>query len=333
MEKRRKSAIARKRWRKLSTLVFPQTFLLILALFWWRRPETEFVTRCPLLEPSPDTKAKDIFDDNRYKECELGIKERHCDYDVLRPDTISDKRCAIVGSSGALLRSSYGSEIDQHDVVVRFGIPRLNATTSGTKTTLLFLNPSVLTTKDNVQNMNTWFEALAIRPDVLSVNCRTLRCRKQLLTIFQRNQNETVLAFTDCIFIRDSFHILQRISGLRWPRASRPTSGMYSLPYFLQNCAQVNLYGYWPFHTDCAGNYVSHHFWSKNSEEYHKVHLAQLDFAVLFALRQKFPQMQIHLGSDFQCASFLAEELSNGIQQFHEKVGDGDIVSVRKKIA
>jgi hypothetical protein len=108
---------------------------------------------------------------------------------------LEGKSCAIVGGSGILREMTLGSEIDAHDVVVRFGAPPLLKEVSGLKTNILMLNPSALELFDHdlhsvVSRMN---------PLLISLNCCVRSCY-QIATKLHRHLTawNRVLTASDC---------------------------------------------------------------------------------------------------------------------------------------
>jgi len=98
---------------------------------------------------------------------------------------LEGKSCAVVGASGILQYSNFGTEIDAHDVVVRFGLPNLDKEISGVKTSMLLINPSALfmsnTTALSQSILNGARQTVQVlNPKIISVNCCTRLCYEKV---------------------------------------------------------------------------------------------------------------------------------------------------------
>lgn len=89
-----------------------------------------------------------IFESDAYLLHYIGAKQKEQmlkinDFNSLLPlkKLLKDKNVAIVGNSSKILQQTYGPEIDNHDIVIRFnkGFPTRNTKALGTKTDILFL--------------------------------------------------------------------------------------------------------------------------------------------------------------------------------------------------
>lgn len=63
-------------------------------------------------------------------------------YNTSLLEDLSDKKVAVVGSSGTLLDNEYGKEIDEHDIIVRFNVARVKGYEKhvGSRTDIRFFN-------------------------------------------------------------------------------------------------------------------------------------------------------------------------------------------------
>ena len=195
------------------------------------------------------------------------------------------KSCAIVGASGILQYSNFGTEIDAHDVVVRFGLPNLDKEISGVKTSILLINPSALfmsnTTALSQSILNGARQTVQVlNPKIISVNCCTRLCYEKVHKlkeddfIFQ-HRNTTASA---CSYISEVTRHLK--DKYNWTSSgSIPRSGLLYMFPFLENCKRVGFYGQWPFALDCRDKPVQYHYWEDAPGLINPVHDSEADFA------------------------------------------------------
>ena len=274
----------------------------------------------PLVKPDTSERRKRLFDPNGYPECdESSVGPLSLSFGSAH----SSPTCAIVGSGSPVRDLNNGYEIEQHDVVVRFGLPKLVDQASGAKTTVLFLNPSVLITPDAAANQRALEYALSLQPKVISVNCRRINSAlESVYELVQRTgvsaQNATVV--TRCEYLQKAHESLLSTVEFRPEKGTRPTAMLYMLPYFLETCRQVHVYGFWPFPKDCQGKPVPYHYWENEEENavgFTSQHQTELDLVLLRRLEQKYEHLHIRTAPNYACGEFTAEHVENSVRVFH----------------
>lgn len=199
---------------------------------------------------------------------------------------LTGRSCAVVGASGILRESLLGSEIDAHDVVIRFGVPPLIKEVSGLKTNILLLNPSAITLFDTelhsvISHMN---------PQVISLNCCVTSCYKLASSLHRKlDAWNRILTASDCRYNLRVLDLLEK--KFSWQSSgSTPRSGiLFSFP-FLESCLSVDFYGFWPFKTDCDGREIPYHYWNDEDGGVNPVHDDDADFSALFRIINSYGQ-------------------------------------------
>ncbi|XP_070567772.1 alpha-N-acetylneuraminide alpha-2,8-sialyltransferase-like isoform X2 [Ptychodera flava] len=177
----------------------------------------------------------------------------------------SFKKCSIVGSSGILLGSKCGNEIDSSDFVVRYNFAKIRNFEDdvGSKTSLMTCNPSVFEKNYYGLTENTTEQ---FRKDVLTEYGNTTiyipafanRLGNQLAFRAQDALNSTSVR----ILFPNPLHMISVKSfwKLRGVGGLHPSSGLLLFTTVLSLCQEINLYGYWPFTVDAYGTPVYYHY-------------------------------------------------------------------------
>ncbi|XP_033125611.1 alpha-N-acetylneuraminide alpha-2,8-sialyltransferase-like isoform X2 [Anneissia japonica] len=212
------------------------------------------------------------------------------------PEDDNNKRyrtCSLVGSSGILLDSQCGKQIDSADYVIRMNTPPiLNFTNdAGSKANMTTMNPSVIAKRYN---------NLTLESDIV----------KYLSDMRQYNQHLIIPAFSMRIgyelskkvvaaFKEDPFHPLHVL--LMHPKhflatshfwkdkfdidAKRISSGLYMASVALSMCDQVTAFGFWPFHMDHRNRTLEYHYYEQTKlVPLPKVHHFAQEFRILLSL-------------------------------------------------
>ncbi|XP_070547535.1 CMP-N-acetylneuraminate-poly-alpha-2,8-sialyltransferase-like [Ptychodera flava] len=177
----------------------------------------------------------------------------------------SFKKCSIVGSSGILLGSQCGKEIDSADFVVRFNLAKTRNFENdvGLKTSLITCNPSIVEKKyyGLAENMTEQF-----KKDILTEYGNTTIYIPAFTHSFGTElafRAQDVLNSTNLRIIFP--HPLNMISvktfwKLRGVGGLHPSSGMFLFTTVLSLCQEIHLYGYWPFIEDAYGTSLYYHY-------------------------------------------------------------------------
>jgi hypothetical protein len=190
---------------------------------------------------------------------------------------LNNKTCALVGSSGILKQTTFGAEIDSNDVVVRYGVPRLVSQISGTKTDVLFLNPSAFTTYVDVLD-----SLISMKPTFIAINCAEISCYGLARAVKKSLAAESVrVVVADCNYFIHARRVLKEAYGWNSTGSAPRTGQLFAFP-FLQECATVTFYGQWPWDRDCMGKSIPYHYWEHIAgETTRRVHDASSDFSAL----------------------------------------------------
>ncbi|XP_070547531.1 alpha-2,8-sialyltransferase 8E-like [Ptychodera flava] len=168
------------------------------------------------------------------------------------------KKCSIVGSSGILLGSQCGKEIDSADFVVRFNWAKtLNFTDDvGSKTSLVTCNPVIIRQQYSrlAENMTEKF-----RQDILTEYGNTTL---YIQAFYHLHCTETAFRAQDVLEstqIKVVFPHPSHMLSVRkfWQDhgilSNRLSSGLLLMTSFLSFCQEVHLFGFWPFQEDKHG--------------------------------------------------------------------------------
>ncbi|XP_070534825.1 alpha-N-acetylneuraminide alpha-2,8-sialyltransferase-like [Ptychodera flava] len=217
------------------------------------------------------------------------------------------KRCSVVGSSGILLGSQCGKEIDSADFVVRFNqaIVRNYSKDAGIKTHLATCNPSIvrdryssLTERESAEKFKAFMtseygNSIVYFPAFTHKFCTKLSFRGQDAL---KLTNMTVV-FGHPSHISSSHGFWKR----RGVNARHLSSGILLLSGFVNFCEELHLYGFWPFYEDLEGNSIQYHYFddalmqsaAKMKQKYHNM---PSEFQLLIDLHNQ-GILQLHLGS------------------------------------
>ncbi|XP_038069763.1 CMP-N-acetylneuraminate-poly-alpha-2,8-sialyltransferase-like [Patiria miniata] len=187
------------------------------------------------------------------------------------PIVRSDRRfqtCSIVGSSGILLGSGCGHEIDKAEFVIRFNVATVSGFKAdvGRKTNLTTLNPTYVRNR---------FGSLQSKANIKAFKAKMEQFRGQGSLLM-------LPAFGISGFQKISLRVAETLSGgdLMTPvygdprhflavkslwqpilnTRKLPTTGLYLLTAAFEFCEHINLFGAWPFEKSPANRNVSYHY-------------------------------------------------------------------------
>ncbi|XP_070547529.1 alpha-2,8-sialyltransferase 8E-like [Ptychodera flava] len=207
------------------------------------------------------------------------------------------KKCSIVGSSGILLGSQCGKEIDSADFIVRFNLAKTQNFTDdvGGKTSLVTCNPSVIRQKyfDMSEKMTEKF-----RQDMVTEYGNTtlyiqafhrLRC---VNTSF-RSQDALESAHMNVVFPHPShWSLASEFWHDHGIESNILSSGLMLLTSFLSFCQEVHLFGFWPFQESKHGTPLPFHYYDpthipRESRVQGNVHNMPSEFNLFIDLHNK----------------------------------------------
>ncbi|KAI4880850.1 hypothetical protein NFI96_011000, partial [Prochilodus magdalenae] len=180
-------------------------------------------------------------------------------------------RCAVVGNSGNLRRTSYGPVIDGHNYIMRINLaPTVGYEEDvGSHTTHHFMYPeSAKNLAANVSFVLVPFKTLDLLWITSALSTGQIRFTYAPVKQFLRVDKDKVQIFNPAFFkyIHD-----------RWTRhhGRYPSTGMLVLFFALHVCDEVNVFG---FGADGRGNW--HHYWEQNrySGEFRKTGVHDADY-------------------------------------------------------
>ena len=161
-----------------------------------------------------------------------------------------DKRVAIVGSSGILLNTEFGSEIDNHDIVVRFNVAKTDGYEKhvGSKTDI------------RVMNGHSWAGTTS-KEIFTGFDCKfTSKLRDTTLLIKGFNEKEKELGYqnthsSNVVVILSNTIISNCSHEIESDRA--PTCGVIAVNIFSKLTNNISCYGF-NFYRD---NWCDRHYW------------------------------------------------------------------------
>ncbi|XP_058244044.1 CMP-N-acetylneuraminate-beta-galactosamide-alpha-2,3-sialyltransferase 2 [Hemibagrus wyckioides] len=180
-------------------------------------------------------------------------------------------RCAVVGNSGNLRGTRYGSVIDGHTYIMRINLaPTVGYEEDvGSHTTHHFMYPeSAKNLAANVSFVLVPFKTLDLLWITSALSTGQIRFTYAPVKQFLRVDKDKVQIFNPAFFkyIHD-----------RWTRhhGRYPSTGMLVLFFALHVCDEVNVFG---FGADNRGNW--HHYWEQNrySGEFRKTGVHDADY-------------------------------------------------------
>ncbi|CAH1252025.1 ST8SIA2 [Branchiostoma lanceolatum] len=147
--------------------------------------------------------------------------------------------CAVVGSSGILLNSSCGNEIDSHDYVIRFNLVPLikHARDAGMKSNLTVMN--VYRMRVMVKRMESGSRRAWERFERINNS----------MIIYPKRLSRTAYQYRS--FINEIYD---------YPGFHSPTIGLLTSFLALSFCDHVSLYGFYPLATDANNRTVKFHY-------------------------------------------------------------------------
>ncbi|KAK1891266.1 Alpha-28-sialyltransferase 8F [Dissostichus eleginoides] len=161
--------------------------------------------------------------------------------------------CAVVGNSGILTNSSCGEMIDSAQLVIRCNLPSLGKGYEkhvGTKTDIVTANPSIMLKEYGglmgprrpfVESLHSYGKSMMVLSP-FSYAHTTPVCLRAVYSIRDFESPIQPMFFNPDYF--QSLALFWRSRGLRRGLLS---TGLVMVNIALEHCANVHLYGFWPF--------------------------------------------------------------------------------------
>ncbi|XP_036945595.1 alpha-2,8-sialyltransferase 8F isoform X1 [Acanthopagrus latus] len=209
--------------------------------------------------------------------------------------------CAVVGNSGILSNSGCGPMIDAAQFVIRCNLPPLKNGYEkhvGVKTDLVTANPSIFLEKYGalngrrrpfVENMKTYGNSLLLIP-AFSYGHNTAVSLRVAYTIEDFESPIRPIFFNPEYL--QSLAVFWRSQGVR---AVRLSTGIIMVSLALEFCANVHLYGFWPFSNHPHGLHaLTNHYYDDRQTKV-KFHAMPVEFDLLLRLHSE-GVLKLHLG-------------------------------------
>ncbi|XP_003462824.1 alpha-2,8-sialyltransferase 8F isoform X2 [Cavia porcellus] len=176
-------------------------------------------------------------------------------------------QCAVVGNGGILNNSLCGAEIDKSDFVFRCNLPPTTGNMSkdvGSKTNLVTVNPSIITTKYGnlkekkaafLEDIATYGDAFLLLP-AFSFQANTGASFKVYHTLKESKARQKVLFFHPKYL--KHLALFWKSKGVT---AFRLSTGLMITSVAVELCENVKLYGFWPFSKTVEDTPVNHHYY------------------------------------------------------------------------
>ncbi|XP_034052978.1 alpha-2,8-sialyltransferase 8F-like [Gymnodraco acuticeps] len=161
--------------------------------------------------------------------------------------------CAVVGNSGILANSSCGEMIDSAELVIRCNLPSLGKGYErhvGTKTDIVTANPSILVKEYGdlmgprrpfVESLHSYGKSMMVLSP-FSYAGNTPVCLRAVYSI-----RDFESPIQPMFFNPDYFRSLKDFWSSRGLTRGLLSSGLLMVSIALEHCANVHLYGFWPF--------------------------------------------------------------------------------------
>ncbi|XP_059185742.1 alpha-2,8-sialyltransferase 8F-like [Centropristis striata] len=208
--------------------------------------------------------------------------------------------CAVVGNGGILTDSDCGKMIDSAQFVIRCNLPPLEDNYEndvGTKTDLVTANPSILTKKYGaltgrrrlfVESLRIYGDSLLLLP-AFSYGHVTSVCQRAVYSI------EDLKSPIRPVFLNpDYLHKLAIFWRSQGVKALRLSTGIMMTSLALELCANVHLYGFWPFSNHPQGLYALTNHYYDDLQVKAGVHVMSAEFDLLLQLHSQ-GVLRLHL--------------------------------------
>ncbi|XP_043102294.1 CMP-N-acetylneuraminate-beta-galactosamide-alpha-2,3-sialyltransferase 2-like [Puntigrus tetrazona] len=190
------------------------------------------------------------------------------------------RSCAVVGNSGNLLGSSYGSLIDSHDFVMRMNKAPVEGYEKdvGSKTTHRIMYPETATHLDsNTHLLLLPFKLLDVQWITSALTDGSIkRTRFKVIDLLQANKDKVMV-------MHPAFMYYVRSSWLHIKR-SYPSTGFLVLMFSLHVCDEVSVFG---FGADSKGNW--HHYFEKMPKNFKRTgqHPGGIEHEIILELQKR----------------------------------------------
>ncbi|KAI1887241.1 hypothetical protein AGOR_G00187840 [Albula goreensis] len=220
-------------------------------------------------------------------------------------ENVTWNTCAVVGNGGILVNSSCGESIDSAQFVFRCNLPPLDKAYEkdvGNKTDLVTANPSILLEKFDglmehrrpfVESLSSYGDSLLLLP-AFSYGHNTPVSLRALYTL-QDFSSPARAVFLNPEYLQN----LARFWRTQGLRATRLSTGLIVASLALELCANVHLYGFWPYaqHPYDRHPLTNHYYDDRQGKK--TVHAMPAEFGHLLRLHQQ-GVVRVHLG---QCTT------------------------------
>ncbi|XP_049924256.1 alpha-2,8-sialyltransferase 8E-like [Epinephelus moara] len=209
--------------------------------------------------------------------------------------------CAVVGNGGILSDSGCGKMIDSAQFVIRCNLPPLEngyEEDVGIKTDLVTANPTILRNKYGslngyrrpfVESLRTYGNSLMLLP-AFSFGFSTPVCLRAAYTTSDFGSPIRAVFFNPDYL--KSLAQFWRSQGLQEMRLS---TGIMMVSLALEICADVHLYGFWPFSNHPHGLYALTNHYYDDMKAKQNFHAMPAEFDLLLRLHSQ-GVLRLHLG-------------------------------------
>lgn len=209
--------------------------------------------------------------------------------------------CAVVGNGGILADSACGKVIDSAQFVMRCNLPPLENGYEkhvGVKTDLVTANPSILLQKYGalmgrrrpfVESLRSYGNSLVALP-AFSFGLNTPVSLRVVYAVEDFESPARPIFFNPEYL--HSLGVFWRSQGVKAPRLS---TGLMMTSLALELCANVHLYGFWPFDNHPHGLHTLTHHYYDDRRAKNRFHAMPVEFDLLLRLHTE-GVLRLHLG-------------------------------------